>query len=183
MSNQKIYKMLKRIFLLLLLAFVISQFLRPVKNESSYDTITAFEQKTMVEGDVKTILENNCYDCHSNYTRYPWYMEVSPVSHWMAHHIKEGKEHFNVSEWDSYTDKQKDRKLEELVEEVEGKKMPLKVYTWMHGELSAQDTKKIVDWANDIRSKGNQVEDTLNTKKTDSLVQPESAETAVGTAE
>ncbi len=145
--------MIKRFFLLLLLAFIISQFLRPNKNESSYASIEDFEKATVVPDHIKTILQNNCYDCHSSTTRYPWYMEVSPVSHWMAHHIKEGKEHFNVSEWNQYTPNQKDHKLEEFIEEIERKEMPLESYTWMHGKLTDQEATILTEWAKEVRAK------------------------------
>ncbi len=173
---------IKNIFIVLLLVLVITQFLRPEKNEGSYDSIASFEEATGVSAEVKTILQNNCYDCHSNTTRYPWYMQVSPVSHWMAYHIEEGKEHFSVSEWEFYTDKQKDRKLEELIEEVEGKEMPLQSYTWIHGELPNQDAEKLMSWAKELREKQKEVKkDTLdpkepNTAETDSLSTDDSAQ-------
>lgn len=170
--------MIKRILFLLVLIFLISQFLRPTKNEASYDSIATFEAATMVSTEVKTILQNQCYDCHSNVTRYPWYMEVSPISHWMAYHIKEGKEHFNVSDWESYTDKQKNHKLEEFVEEIEKKAMPLESYTWMHGKLPDSDAEKLINWAketSDAITKGKEdpqekVTDSLPVKASDSTV-------------
>ncbi|WP_282087401.1 heme-binding domain-containing protein [Aquimarina algiphila] len=71
--------MIKRIFLLLFFVLVISQFLRPDKNQGSYDSIATFEAAAEAPVEVKTILQSNCYDCHSNTTRYPWFMEVSPL--------------------------------------------------------------------------------------------------------
>ncbi|GAA4278259.1 heme-binding domain-containing protein [Aquimarina mytili] len=158
---------IKNFFIVLLLVLVISQFLRPEKNEASYDSITAFEEATLVSSDVKTILENNCYDCHTNSTRYPLHMEVSPVSHWMAYHIEEGKEHFNISEWESYTIEEKDHKLEEFIEEIRMMKMPLKPYTWINGELSSQDREKLIKWAKETRIK-------IKEKPLDSLPKAES---------
>ncbi len=161
--------MIKRFFLLLLLALVVSQFLRPNKNEASYETITSFETATVVPDNVRTILQNNCYDCHSNSTRYPWYMEVSPVSHWMAYHINEGKEHFNVSDWDSYTTDQKEHKLEELIEEIEKKAMPLKPYTLVHDELSNQDADILTTWAKEVRDKIINPIDSIPAKTSDTI--------------
>ncbi len=161
--------MIKRILFLVVLVFVISQFLRPDKNEGSYDSIATFEEITKVTPEVKSILQTQCYDCHSNTTRYPWYMQVSPVSHWMAHHIEEGKEHFNVSQWESYTDKRKAHKLEEFIEEIEKKEMPLESYTWMHGKLSQQDAEKLINWAQKTRNVLLTVKDTLPVIKADSV--------------
>ncbi len=160
---------IKNIFIVLLLVLVITQFLRPEKNEASYDSIASFEEATAVPAEVKTILQNKCYDCHSNTTRYPWFMEVSPVTHYMAYYTEKAKEHFNVSGWEIYTDKQKDRKLEEFIEELEKKEMPLKPYTWIHGELSNTDTEKLISWAKETRIKIKETpKDSVNIKEIDS---------------
>ncbi len=171
--------MIKRVFLLLFFVLVISQFLRPVKNQGSYDSITTFEATAEVSNEVKTILQNKCYDCHTNSTRYPWYMEVSPITHWMSYKIDEGKEHFNISEWESYTDKQKDHKLEEFVEVIEKKEMPLKPYTWIHKELSDQEAKTLMNWAKVMRSRIGKNNEELQTKKEDSLPKKDLDTTAV----
>ena len=67
-------------------------------------------------------------------TNYPWYNSITPVNYWLNGHIKEGKKHFNVSKWASYSVKKKDHKLEELIEELEAQDMPLASYTWTHKE-------------------------------------------------
>jgi hypothetical protein len=93
------------------------------------------------------ILKNNCYDCHSDQTNYPWYNNISPINYWLEEHIKDGKKHFNVSAWDAYSARKKDHKLEELIEYVEQGEMPLDSYTWLHGDLSNQDTETLLQWA------------------------------------
>ena len=96
---------------------------------------------------MRAILKTNCYDCHSNHTVYPWYAEIAPVSFWLADHVKDGKKHFNVSDWESYSAKRKDHKLEELFEEVERGEMPLDSYTWIHGNISEDEQKILMQWA------------------------------------
>ncbi|WP_273005712.1 heme-binding domain-containing protein, partial [Leeuwenhoekiella blandensis] len=66
-----------------------------------------------------------CYDCHSNQTTYPWYSNLAPASFYLEDHIKDGKRHLNFSEWEQYSAKRKDHKLDELIEEVEREGMPL----------------------------------------------------------
>ena len=92
-------------------------------------------------------MKENCYDCHSNQTIYPWYAEIAPVNYWLADHVKDGKKHFNVSAWKDYSIKKKDHKLEELLEMVEEGEMPLDSYTWLHGKLSENATKLLLQWA------------------------------------
>ena len=144
-------KVLKYILLLGLAALVVMQFIRPEKNQGGYESMASFEAETKPSEAVRAILKESCYDCHSNHTRYPWYAEVAPISYWLADHVDEGKEHFNVSEWESYSVKKKDHKMEELIEEVEEGEMPLESYTWTHGGLTQDQRELLVQWAQVVR--------------------------------
>jgi len=126
-------KILKKILLLLVVVFVIAQFFGPDKNEGSLESITAFTNETKPPEDVMMTLKSTCFDCHSNSTRYPWYNNITPVNYWLADHIDHGKGHLNFSEWENYSVKKKDHKLDEVIEMVEEKEMPLPSYTWTHG--------------------------------------------------
>ena len=140
-------KILKYILIIALVALVVIQFIRPKKNEGGYESVNAFLEETKPSSEVAALLKSHCYDCHSNQTVYPWYAEVAPFSFWLADHVKDGKKHFNVSDWAQYSAKRKDHKLEELVEEVEQGEMPLPSYTWMHGNLSKEEQKLMMQWA------------------------------------
>ncbi len=146
-------KLAKRIGWILLIALIAIQFYRPAKNVEIGDHTAVFLSETNPPQEVKLILETTCYDCHSNNTIYPWYNNIAPVSYWMADHIRVGKGHLNFSEWESYTSKKKDHKLEELVEEVEGGEMPLKEYTWTHKEarLTPEQKEMVMAWAKKSR--------------------------------
>ncbi|GGD23622.1 heme-binding domain-containing protein [Hyunsoonleella pacifica] len=146
-------KIIKKIGLVLLILFVIAQFFGPDKNIGDVASIAAFEKETNPPEDVKLILKNTCYDCHSDTTNYPWYNAITPVNYWLNHHIEEGKEHFNVSQWEGNSLKRKDHKFDELIEEVEEGKMPLNSYTWTHGDakLTEEQVKAVVNWAKQVR--------------------------------
>lgn len=144
-------KLVKRILTLLLIALVLLQFWRPEKNRTTEDAVTDFEAQTQPSAEVVTILQQNCYDCHSNNTVYPWYAEIAPVSLWMDGHIEEGKEHFNVSDWSSWDLKKKDHKMDELIEEVEEGHMPEDSYTWMHGKLTEEEKQTLIAWGKKVR--------------------------------
>lgn len=146
-------KIVKKILIALLLVLVALQFYRPEKNNASYRDVAAFVADTQPNQEITAILQNKCYDCHSNKTVYPWYAEVAPISIWLADHIEEGNEHFNVSQWDSYDDKKKDHKLDELIEEVEEGEMPLDSYTWLHGGITETEKEALMAWAAKAREK------------------------------
>jgi len=147
-------KILKKGLLLALFIFIGMQFYRPEKNTTDNSKhLAVFISETNPPEEVKQILKNTCYDCHSNNTAYPWYSTIAPVSYWLADHIKDGKKHLNFSEWDTYKSKRKAHKLEELIEEVKEGKMPLDEYTWMHSNaiLSSEEKEAIIAWAKQTR--------------------------------
>ena len=123
--------MVKKILLGLLVILILIQFIRPEKNQSgdfSRDITTVYP----VPDDVQAVLKRACYDCHSNYTTYPWYSNIQPVAWWLQNHINEGKEHLNFSEFAAYTLEKQAHKMEETAEMVEQGEMPLNSYGWMH---------------------------------------------------
>ena len=77
----------KRILLLLLLVFVIIQFLP--KDRWSNELIAKEQSMTAImqpPQEVETLLATACYDCHSYNTEYPWYADLAPVSFWIDDH-------------------------------------------------------------------------------------------------
>src|SRR5690606_36784530 len=137
-------KFLRTISILLLIAFIAIQFSRPKKNNGGYEGIVLFENETKPSKKVSIILEKSCYDCHSNHTQCPWYAEVAPFSLCLADHIEHGKEHFNVSDSKNYSASKKEHKPEELVEMLESEDMPLRSYTIVHGNLSDEERKLLL---------------------------------------
>lgn len=143
--------MKKKILIGIILILVILQFFNPELNNEGYESVAAFEEETKPSPEVISIFKADCYDCHSNQTNYPWYASIAPVSFFIDHNIEEGKEHFNVSDWESYSPKKKEHKLEELIEEVEEDEMPLDSYTWLHGDLTNQEKEVLIEWALNLR--------------------------------
>jgi len=145
--------MLKKILITLAIILVVIQFIRPAKNVSGANT-HAIHKKYNVPPEIGTILEGACYDCHSNTTKYPWYANVQPTAWWLAHHVKEGKEHLNFSEFTNRRIAYQNHKLEEVVEMVKEKEMPLPSYTWfgLHPEadLTDQQRGQLTLWAQSL---------------------------------
>jgi len=130
------------------------QFYRPEKNQAQGNHTAQFLTETNPPQEVKIVLEQTCYDCHSNNTEYPWYNNIAPVSYWLADHVKDGKKHLNFSDWKSYSVKKKDHKLEEVAEMVEDGEMPLSEYTWTHEEakLTEEQRNDVIAWVKQTRA-------------------------------
>lgn len=146
-------KIVKKVAIVLLIAFVIAQFFSPEKNEGDLAELSTFLAETNPPENVKVILETTCFDCHSNNTTYPWYNSITPVNYWLNHHIEDGKKHLDFTKWDSYSLKRKEHKMDELYEEVEHGEMPLNSYTWTHAEanLSEEQIEAVVSWGKSVQ--------------------------------
>lgn len=140
--------MRKKILIGLLLLMVVMQLLQPSKNVASGNSVNDISAVYAVPVHVQEVLSQKCYDCHSNTTKYPWYVHIQPIGWWMAAHIKEGKEHLNFSEFKTYDAEKAAHKLEEVAEEITEGSMPLESYTWIHRDarVTPEETKAITDW-------------------------------------
>ncbi|MBK7121571.1 MAG: heme-binding domain-containing protein [Chitinophagaceae bacterium] len=162
-------KVLKRIFQVLLLAFIVIQFIRPEKNRAEGISNNDISKKYTVPDDVQVILKTSCYDCHSNNTVYPWYAEIQPAAWWLDDHVKEGKKELNFSEFAGYNIRRQYTKLEEINKEVKEGEMPLDSYLWIHKNANLSDQQKLAltSWVTAIRDtmKANYPADSLTRKK------------------
>ncbi|MEP7142101.1 MAG: heme-binding domain-containing protein [Ferruginibacter sp.] len=148
-------KTLKKLALALLAVLIIIQFFRPAKNNSTLPGVSSNDISKVwpVTDDVHKILQTSCYDCHSNNTKYPWYINVQPVAWWMNDHILEGKKEINFSEFASYRIGRQYKKMEEIIEQVKDDEMPLYSYTIIHRNaiLNKDQKLSLTNWANAIR--------------------------------
>ena len=145
--------MFKRVLIGVGVAFVLLQAVRPARNESTAapspnDFVVRFKPPEAV----RTVLDQACYDCHSNHTRYPWYSRVQPVAWWLADHIDEGKEALNLSEFGTYPVRKQQRKLNQMSEALADHTMPLPSYTWIHREARLTDAQvqTITAWLDEL---------------------------------
>ncbi len=140
-------KTLKRIMLILLVAFIIIQFFKPAKNETTIASLNNITTKYNMPENVYSILKTSCYDCHSNNTKYPWYNNIQPVAWWLKNHIDEGKRKINFDEFASYNPRRQYKKFKEINTQIEGDEMPLTSYTLIHGNAKLSKEQKVIVYA------------------------------------
>ena len=141
-------KLYKKILLALLIVFIAIQFIQPAHNISGQVLPTDITKTVNVPDKVLDIFKNACYDCHSNNTRYPWYVHIQPMGWMMARHIKNGKDNLNFNDFGSYSNRKQANKLRAIETSIKEGAMPLSSYVSMHTDarLSAEDKKLITDW-------------------------------------
>lgn len=143
---------MRKVFLGILVVFILIQFIRIEKNNSKDET---YAMGTVMEIpiEVNKIIQTSCADCHSNSTKYPWYSEIAPVSWYLAQHVNEGKENLNFSEWTAYNNDQKKHLLKDLNEVLNEREMPLISYLLIHkdAKLTENQYQILYDWVNTIK--------------------------------
>lgn len=144
-------RILRFLFILSLLAFIVIQFFQPEKNKGEINSEHIFNQEEVPEN-IKSLLRNACFDCHSNNTNYWWYNNVAPISWMVEKHINDGKSELNFSEWGSMDIFEKITTCEEICQETKRKSMPLKSYRTIHpkAKLSDEQIAELCSWSNKL---------------------------------
>ncbi len=138
-----------------LAAFVVAQFFRPERSNPPIDANRTVQAHLQVPANVDALLQRACQDCHTHNTSWPWYSNISPVSWFVADHVNAGRRHLNFSDWAKYDAKRADHKLEEFIEMVGQRAMPLPSYLPLHSHarLSDDDVRVLVEWAKAERAR------------------------------
>lgn len=135
---------MKKLFMLIIIALVIMQFIPLDQENPEYDPKTELN----AEEEVMAVFKKSCYDCHSNETVWPWYSKVAPVSYLVTDHVNEGRSELNFSIWKTYDRDKRIHKMEEIWEEVEEGEMPMEGYALIHGIKLTEEEKAIIkDWS------------------------------------
>ncbi|MEL6987169.1 MAG: heme-binding domain-containing protein [Bacteroidota bacterium] len=137
----------------LLLVFIIMQFFRIDKTNPDFDASKDLLYMAKPEAKVTQLLKDACYDCHSYEVEYPWYTNIAPVSWWIKGHINHGQEHCNYSTWGLQTPEDANHNIEENIERLENKSMPLGSFKWNHPEARISDEERqiLIEFFNELK--------------------------------
>lgn len=92
--------------------------------------------------EARALVKQNCFDCHSNETTWPWYSYIAPASWLIKFDVVRGRNEFNFSEWDKNPGN-----LNQMVREIQRGSMPPLQYTIIHTntKLDAQHKQALID--------------------------------------
>ncbi|MBB6330748.1 hypothetical protein HNP24_001698 [Chryseobacterium sediminis] len=93
--------------------------------------------------EVISILENSCFNCHSNQQNLSWYDQIAPVSWAVNKDIKRAREVLNFSEWEKLSPAEHKGNMYAILNMMQSGKMPLHEYTLLHP--SAKITEKDIE--------------------------------------
>lgn len=96
------------------------------------EPVGALLQDAHMPEQAKAILRAKCADCHSNATRWPLYSHVAPMSWLVERDVMEGREHMNLSQWQSFSEERQQVLLQEIAHQVRAGAMPPIQYRVIH---------------------------------------------------
>ena len=105
---------------------LLLQFVRP---ELTNPPVTA-ELRAPLE--VRQVLKNSCYACHSNETRLSWFDQIVPAYWLVASDVKKARKHLNFSELAAHPVPFQRAALFEAVNRIQMGEMPLRSYLQLH---------------------------------------------------
>ncbi|MGY8913610.1 MAG: heme-binding domain-containing protein [Flavobacteriales bacterium] len=146
-------KIVKIIALILLVVFVGIQFVPTEHNQSDIIPKSDFVMVNKPPKNISMILQESCYDCHSNNTDYPWYNKIQPVAWFLEDHIKEAKTELNFNDWNDLSKRRKNSKLKSIINQIEDDDMPLTSYTLIHRDaiLSPSEKELVLNYMKQIK--------------------------------
>ena len=144
---------IKIVIIVFIAALAGIQLVQPARNMSPQSSRKEISAEFSVPESAKQIIQQSCYDCHSNNTRYPWYANVQPVGWWLNHHIADGKHELNFDEFASYPPRKQYRKFKAIENEIQKGDMPLESYLLIHRDAKLSEDQKniLAAWCEAMR--------------------------------
>ncbi|GEN67317.1 MULTISPECIES: heme-binding domain-containing protein [Chryseobacterium] len=111
--------------------------------------------------EVIAILENSCFNCHSNQQNLSWYDKLAPVSWAVNKDIKRAREVLNFSEWEKLSPAEHQGKMYAILNMMQSGKMPLHEYTLLHpsSKISQKDIETIKKYTLSLSGTGTLTKD------------------------
>jgi len=80
---------------------------------------------------------------------------LQPLGWWLAQHVRDGKRELNLSSFGELSPKKQASKLEEMVDVISRREMPMKSYTITHRDAVFDDAqvKELNGWLEALRDK------------------------------
>lgn len=135
-------KFLRILFILLIAAFVVLQFIGIEKTNPEFDSSGDFIVMENPPADIAQVLRSACYDCHSNQTVWPWYSNIAPISWMLEEHVVDGRDNLNLNYWGEFDVEDRAYVIEEMIEEIEEGEMPIPGYLITHSDAKLSETQK-----------------------------------------
>ena len=133
----------------LLLVWLLASFLaHPLSHEESDRGGAPLLPGAEIPSSVADVFAHACINCHSEKTRWPWYIQIAPASWLVENDVKRARKHLNLSRWDRLDTAEQRMLLTAIATVIENGEMPPGRYVVFHPEakLSAGDSVQVIEW-------------------------------------
>lgn len=132
-----------------LLLLIVLTFIHPFGNAKVANPGKELMVSAQIEHSVLEVMQRACQNCHSEKTEWPLYSRVAPISWLIEKDVQDGRSHWNMSNWDSYSIGEREDVLSQIGPMVRNRKMPLPKYLHLHPEakLSDVDVETLYQWS------------------------------------
>jgi hypothetical protein len=139
-----------------LVAFLAAiQFVQPRRTNPPVSPSRSLEAHVQVPGEVQTILNRACGNCHSNRTSWPWYSNIAPLSWVITDDVNEGRRHMDFDDWEAQpSPKDASDRLTGTCKETQQKGMPPFSYRVLHPEsrLKPNEIAALCSWSQSFQT-------------------------------
>jgi hypothetical protein len=121
-----------------ILGFVLIQFI-PFGRDHTNPPSASEPQWSSAQA--RSLVKEQCFQCHSNETTWPWYSNIAPASWLVAADVIGARSKFNFSDWNTYPGE-----LNEMVGAIQEGEMPPIQYSAFHpnSRLNAQQKADLI---------------------------------------
>jgi Haem-binding domain len=137
--------------LIILAILLISiQLVRPTRTNPAVVPSRSLQSHLAVPGQVQSVLQRSCYNCHSSETVWPWYSYVAPISWLIADDVNTARSHINFQDWEAQVSPSEGLEhLGLICKEIRDGSMPPRGYRIMHKDayLSPEQVSAVCAWS------------------------------------
>jgi Haem-binding domain len=137
--------------LIILAILLISiQLVRPTRTNPAVVPWRRLQSHLAVPGQVQSVLQRSCYNCHSSETVWPWYSYVAPISWLIADDVNTARSHINFQDWEAQVSPSEGLEhLGLICKEIRDGSMPPRGYRIMHKDayLSPEQVSAVCAWS------------------------------------
>ncbi len=118
--------------IVLVLAFLLMQLRQPDYGRAPVVAVASFDAHLHPDPQIRNMLHQSCYNCHSAQGETPWYGHVWPASQLMQEDVRRGRARLDFSDWENLSPEMSAIRLRDACRMMRESKMPVWYYQPMH---------------------------------------------------
>ncbi len=118
--------------IVLVLAFLLMQLRQPDYDRAPVVAAASFDAHLHPDLQIRNMLHQSCYNCHSAQGETPWYGHVWPASQLMQEDVRRGRARLDFSNWENLSPEMSAIRLRDACRMMQESKMPVWYYQPMH---------------------------------------------------